>query len=478
MLTQLYIQNIAVIEQASIDFEPGFTVLTGETGAGKSIIIDAIYAVLGERTSKELVRTGAEQASVSALFTDVSPQTQQVLRELDIPLEDDGSLLIRREIRPHGRSSCKLNNIPATVSMLRAVGGTLIDILGQHESYKLLSPEVHGTYIDSFAGAYGLLAEYRAAYTALRRIKGELDALESDEGQKSRRMDILRYQIEELEEALEGADLILGGVSSFGLDWFCDEILPVLPEDVPLLTVTKGMVDLDDGTLVPYPHIFEQRQPEGKHINFNAIGGPCTSYELADHDDSHVAFCGKDMETLKFIKSLLTTDYYHISLSTDVVGVECAVAMKNAYALGVSLAVGLAEKRDGEIGAVHYNSQAALFGQGVKEMIHLLELIHGGPENIIHGAGDLYVTVFGGRTRKIGTLLGRGLTFDQAMEELQGVTLESIVIATRTARAVRKLAERGVVSLDDFPLLMHVDAIINEGAEVDIPWEKFTTVVE
>ena len=260
------------------------------------------------------------------------------------------------------------------------------------------------------------------------------------------------YQIEELEEALEGADLILGGVSSFGLDWFCDEILPVLPEDVPLLTVTKGMVDLDDGTLVPYPHIFEQRQPEGKHINFNAIGGPCTSYELADHDDSHVAFCGKDMETLKFIKSLLTTDYYHISLSTDVVGVECAVAMKNAYALGVSLAVGLAEKRDGEIGAVHYNSQAALFGQGVKEMIHLLELI--------------------------GTLLGRGLTFDQAMEELQGVTLESIVIATRTARAVRKLAERGVVSLDDFPLLMHVDAIINEGAEVDIPWEKFTTVVE
>ena len=201
MLTQLYIQNIAVIEQASIDFEPGFTVLTGETGAGKSIIIDAIYAVLGVRTSKELVRTGAEQASVSALFTDVSPQTQQVLRELDIPLEDDGSLLIRREIRPHGRSSCKLNNIPATVSMLRAVGGTLIDILGQHESYKLLSPEVHGTYIDSFAGAYGLLAEYRAAYTALRRIKGELDALESDEGQKYRRMDILRYQIEELEAA-------------------------------------------------------------------------------------------------------------------------------------------------------------------------------------------------------------------------------------------------------------------------------------
>ncbi len=286
------------------------------------------------------------------------------------------------------------------------------------------------------------------------------------------------YQIEELEEALQGADLILGGVSSFGLDWFCDEILPVLPETVPLLTVTKGMVDLEDGTLVPYPTIFAQRQPAGKNINFNAIGGPCTSYELADHDNSHVAFCGKDMKTLEYIKSLLATDYYHISLSTDVTGVECAVAMKNAYALGVSLAVGMAEKKDGKIGAVHYNSQAALFGQGVKEMMQLLALIGGGPENIIHGAGDLYVTVFGGRTRKIGTLLGRGLTFQEAMDELQGVTLESIVIATRTARAVRRLAERGVVSLNDYPLLMHVDAIINEGAEVNIPWEQFTMKVE
>ena len=267
------------------------------------------------------------------------------------------------------------------------------------------------------------------------------------------------YQIEELEEALKGADLVLGGVSSFGLDWFCDEILPVLPEDVPVLTVTKGMVDLEDGTLVPYPHIFAQRQPEGKCLNLNAIGGPCTSYELADHDDSHVAFCGKDIETLKYIKSLLETDYYHISLSTDVVGVECAVAMKNAYALGVSLAVGLAEKRDGKIGSQHYK---------------LLELIGGKPENIIHGAGDLYVTIFGGRTRKIGTLLGRGLSFEEAMAELQGVTLESIVISTRTARAVRKLAERGIVSLEDFPLLMHVDAIINQGAEVNIPWKDFT----
>lgn len=282
------------------------------------------------------------------------------------------------------------------------------------------------------------------------------------------------YQIEELAEALEGAELVLGGVSSFGLDWFCDEILPALPENVPVLTVTKGMVDLEDGTLIPYPEIFAERQPEGKHLNLNAIGGPCTSYELADHDDSHVAFCGKDVETLKFIKSLLATDYYHISLSTDVIGVECAVALKNAYALGVTLAVGMAEKRDGKIGAQHYNSQAALFGQSVKEMGKLLEIIGGKPENLIHGVGDLYVTVFGGRTRKIGTLLGRGLSFEEAMDELKGVTLESIVITTRTARAAKKLAERKVINLEDFPLLMHIDSLINEGAEADIPWDAFT----
>lgn len=286
------------------------------------------------------------------------------------------------------------------------------------------------------------------------------------------------YQIEEVEEALKGTDVVLCGVSSFGLDWFADEILPILPESAPVISVTKGMVDKEDGTLVPYPYVFQERMPVGKKLSLNAIGGPCTSYELADHDDSHVAFCGENMEDLKMLKEIFETDYYHISLSTDVVGVECAVAMKNAYALGVTLAVGLAEKRDGKIGAVHYNSQAALFGQSIREMTKLLELIGGGPENIIFGGGDLYVTVFGGRTRKIGTLLGRGLSFDEAMEELKGETLESIVISTRTARAVRKLAERNIANIEDFPLLMHVDEIINEGKEVEIPWKKFTLNIE
>ncbi|MDO4288036.1 MAG: glycerol-3-phosphate dehydrogenase [Eubacterium sp.] len=282
------------------------------------------------------------------------------------------------------------------------------------------------------------------------------------------------YQIEEVEEALKGTDVVLCGVSSFGVDWFAENILPIIPEDVPMIAVTKGMIDQPDGSMITYPAYWESKLPAGKKLSINAIGGPCTSYELADHDDSAVAFCGRDIETLRYLKSIFTAPYYHVSLSTDVVGVECAVALKNAYALGVSLAVGIAEAREG-IGVQHYNSQAALFGQSVKEMKQLLELVGGGEENIIYGAGDLYVTIFGGRTRKIGTLLGRGMAFDDAMKELAGVTLESIVIATRTANAVRRLAENGKVDLADFPLLMHVDALINKGESVNIPWKAFET---
>lgn len=280
------------------------------------------------------------------------------------------------------------------------------------------------------------------------------------------------YKVDELDEALEGADAVLGGVSSFGVDWFGEEVLPKIPEEIPVLTVTKGMINQEDGSMITYLDYWDDMQ--NGRLNLNAIGGPCTSYELADHDPSSVAFCGSDMETLRKLKDMLETEYYNISLSNDITGVEFAVALKNAYALAVTLAVGLAEKNEGE-GAVHYNSQAALFGQSVREMTKLLELAGGLPENIVYGAGDLYVTVFGGRTRKIGTLLGRGYSFDEAMKELEGVTLESIVIASRTAEAVKKLAEQGKADLKDFPLLMHVDEIINQNKPVDIPWKAFET---
>ena len=284
------------------------------------------------------------------------------------------------------------------------------------------------------------------------------------------------YQIEEVDEAIAGSTFIIGGVSSFGVDWFGDVILPKVPENIPILSVTKGLVDTAEGKLLTYPDVWEAKCKElGKNLSINAIGGPCTSYELVAHDQTEVAFCGRDMKTLEFLKSIMATDYYHISLSTDVVGIESAVALKNGYALGIALTSGLNQKEFGIDSPLHFNSQAAVFGQGVKEMYKLLGYQNAQTlENITVGAGDLYVTVYGGRTRLVGILLGRGLNIHEAKEELNGVTLESLVVAERVARAIKTAAKQGKVNTKDFPLLMHVDEIITQRKPVSIPWEDFT----
>ena len=279
------------------------------------------------------------------------------------------------------------------------------------------------------------------------------------------------YQIEELTEAIDGADMIIGGVSSFGVEWFAEKVLPVIPEHIPVLSVTKGLIDMPDGKLITYPEYWESKLAEmGKKLSINAIGGPCTSYELVAHDQTEVAFCGRDIETLRLLKSYMATDYYHISVSTDVVGIESAVALKNGYARGIALTIGLNQKEFGLDSELHFNSQAAVFGHSVKEMARLLKFQGAGTlENLCVGAGDLYVTVYGGRTRLVGILLGRGLNIDEAKAELNGVTLESLVVAERVARAVKKSAELGVLDLKDFPLLMHIDDIICAKKEVNIP---------
>ncbi len=270
---------------------------------------------------------------------------------------------------------------------------------------------------------------------------------------------------------IEKADLILCGVSSFGVEWFKNDILPLIPENTPVLAVTKGMMH-DGDHFISYPEYYERST--NKRISFNGIGGPCTSYELADHDHSAVTFCGRDMDTLRTLKSYFETEYYHVSLSTDIRGVECAVALKNAYALAVSLAIGMSYKREGRE-FEHYNSQAALFGQAVREMTGLLSLFGGDASNLMLGAGDLYVTIFGGRTRRLGTLLGTGMPFAEAMDKLSGITLESVVIAGRTAEALRRLAAQGKTRLADYPLLCHVEELITGRSLVNVPWEKFET---
>ncbi len=284
------------------------------------------------------------------------------------------------------------------------------------------------------------------------------------------------YQIEEVDEAIKGSDMIIGGVSSFGVDWFGDEILPRIPDEIPVLSVTKGLWDTPEGKLLTYPDVWQEKLDKlGKKLVLNAIGGPCTSYELVAHDQTEVAFCGKNMEILRKLKAIMATDYYHISLSTDVTGIESAVALKNGYALGIALTIGLNQKEFGLDSELHFNSQAAIFGQSLKEMTRLLAYQGAATlENITVGGGDLYVTVYGGRTRLVGILLGRGLNIDEAKAELNGVTLESLVVAVRVARAVKVAAKKGILDVKDFPLLMHVDEILTEKKAVNIPWESFT----
>ena len=286
---------------------------------------------------------------------------------------------------------------------------------------------------------------------------------------------ITYYHIEQVREALSGADFVICGVSSFGVEWYAENILPILDETVPMISVTKGLMNQEDGTLICYLDYWQNKLDQiGSKLSLNAIGGPCTSYELVAHDQTEVAFCGKDLGILRMIKSAMATDYYHISLSTDVIGVESAVALKNGYALGIALTIGLNQKAFGIDSELHFNSQAAIFGQAVREMSRLLD-IQGALtlDNQVIGFGDLYVTVYGGRTRLVGILLGRGLTITEAKEALQGVTLESLVVAERVANAIKTKAKRGLVDLGDFPLLMHIDDVLS-GSAVNLPWEAFT----
>lgn len=279
------------------------------------------------------------------------------------------------------------------------------------------------------------------------------------------------YHIEELETALNGADLLISGVSSFGAEWFEETVLPLLPAGLPVLSVTKGLELRTDGTLVPFPTAMTERA--GKKVSLNAVGGPVISFELADRQQTGIAFCGPDTDVLKKLKDMLATDYYHISLTTDVAGLECAVAMKNAYALGVALAIGMNEAKSGVGCPEKYNPQAALFAESTREAMKLIEIMQGRMDSLVFFAGDLYVTVFGGRTRRIGVLLGSGHTYEQAKEMLAGVTLESVAIAARAAEAIRKLEARGLASTGDFPLLMHIDGILNRMERVSIPWGAF-----
>ena len=198
MLELLHIENIAIIEAADIEFAPGFNALTGETGAGKSIVIDSLSAVLGQRTSRELIRTGAEKAFVSAAFSGMAPELTE---ELGIQPEADGTLLLQREIQTDGKNVCRVNGRPVTVGQLRALGARLLNIHGQHDGQQLLDEEQHIVYLDSFGRVESLANTYAEKYNHFTDIRRQIGALQMDEAEKARRVDSLQYQIEELRRA-------------------------------------------------------------------------------------------------------------------------------------------------------------------------------------------------------------------------------------------------------------------------------------
>ncbi len=200
MLNSLYIENIAVIEKSNIDLFQGLNIITGETGAGKSIVIDAINAIMGQRTSKDIIRNGADSATVFATFSDVNTAVINKLEENGYSL-DEGELVISRTLTLSGKNSCRINGKPCNVSFLRELGLNLINIHGQHESYELFSENTHINYIDNLAGDSDLISDYKSAYKEYKKLKKELHAFETDDSQREQRIDILTYQVNEIEQA-------------------------------------------------------------------------------------------------------------------------------------------------------------------------------------------------------------------------------------------------------------------------------------
>ncbi len=201
MLIGLKIENIAVIESAELEFDTGLNVMTGETGAGKSIVIDSINAVLGERTSRELIRSGAESAKVFATFSDINDETESVLDEMGIEKMPDKTLVLSRSLSLSGKNSCRINGCPVTVSALKEIGSGLINIHGQHDSQALLSPDKHCGFIDLLAENQALRSEYKQVFTRLVSVKKELEALYDSRDEKATRLDYLNFQINEITDA-------------------------------------------------------------------------------------------------------------------------------------------------------------------------------------------------------------------------------------------------------------------------------------
>ena len=290
------------------------------------------------------------------------------------------------------------------------------------------------------------------------------------------------YFVEEILQALDGVDIIVSGVNSLGVHWIGRTLGPYLRPGQLVIAVTKGLEPGEDGDLVILPDVLASELPAAirGHLTFAAIGGPCIAGELAGRRHSYVYFGSRDADGVQHLAEAFRTSYYHVRTTTDLVGLEICAALKNAYTLGVGLAAGLLERTGGpdEANACMHNLEAATLAQACVEMDRLLE-ITGGTRSFalgLPGTGDLFVTVQGGRTMRLGRLLGAGHTFTEARQILAGETLEAAEILRTMGQSLRQLTARGVLEPGELPLLRVLSDIVVNDRQADL--DAFATVLE
>ena len=261
------------------------------------------------------------------------------------------------------------------------------------------------------------------------------------------------YYVDQIAQALEGVNVIVSGVSSPGVHWIGRTLAPHLKPGMKIIAITKGLEATADGSLRILPDVLADELPAAvrSQVTLAAVGGPCIAGELAGRRQTCVYFTSRDGAVLPLLRQMFKTPYYHIFLSTDVVGVEVCVALKNAYTLAVGLAEGMLERLGGpdEANAQNHNPAATLFGASAREMARLVSVLGGNPAMVtsLPGVGDQYVTCMGGRTVRLGRLLGKGLTYEQARAEMAGETLESAFVVAQiqnTEAAANNLISLGI----------------------------------
>lgn len=286
------------------------------------------------------------------------------------------------------------------------------------------------------------------------------------------------YRLEEAPDAFAGAEIVLSGVNSFGVRWAGEQLASLLPDGALVIAIAKGLDAGEDGELRILPEVLTESWSQSQRANtpVAAITGPSIAGEVAVRRETCVVFAGSDQGALDRLATTFRTETYLNWTSTDLVGCEVCAALKNCYSLAVGLAEGVLEARQGvEDPYRMHNYEAALFAQGTGEMRQMVTLLGGNPETVggLPGVGDMYVTSTGGRNVRVGRLLGKGVPFTDASEQLGNPTLEGAAAVREIGEALPRLADRGVLDRDDFPLLRHLYDVIARERPVEIPWGSF-----